>query len=285
MNRQPGARRARRARRARADVGRRRADRPRAVGRRRAESARPHHRTTRILLGLAVATGVIALTGALTFWNSSQPAPANTTKSSLADTPPSPATSPSRLSPIAPPVTLTPQVPQAGTGEFMLATSAGASTGPAPLRYSVAVEEGLDVDPAKFAKIVDQTLADDRGWRSVGDHEFERVASGEEIRILLATPDTVDQLCAPLDTKGEVSCRNEDRVVINAKRWFFGAEPFQRPLREYRQYVINHETGHALGYPHQSCPQPGTPAPVMLQQTLRMEGCSPNPWPADGPPH
>lgn len=167
----------------------------------------------------------------------------------------------------------------------MLATSAGASTGPAPLRYSVAVEEGLDVDPAEFAKIVDQTLADDRGWRSVGDHEFERVASGEEIRILLATPDTVDQLCAPLDTKGEVSCRNEDRVVINAKRWFFGAEPFQRPLREYRQYVINHETGHALGYPHQSCPQPGTPAPVMLQQTLRMEGCSPNPWPADGSPH
>lgn len=42
----------------------------------------------------------------------------------------------------------------------------------------------------------------------------------------------------------------------------------------YRRYVVNHETGHALGYPHVGCPGSGRLAPVMLQQTRA--------WPAVG---
>ncbi|KQY57391.1 MULTISPECIES: DUF3152 domain-containing protein [unclassified Nocardioides] len=185
---------------------------------------------------------------------------------------------------MARPMRLDPLVPGRGTGRFSIAGSAGSSTGPDPLRYSVEVEGGLEVAPAVFAQTVEAVLADSRGWRGIGDYEFERVDEGVEVRILLATPATVDELCAPLETNGEVSCRNLDRVVINAKRWFFGAAPFNRPLEQYQQYVINHEVGHALGYPHQACPEAGDPAPVMLQQTLGLQGCTPNPWPVAGPP-
>ena len=101
-----------------------------------------------------------------------------------------------------------------------------------------------------------------------------------DLRIVLATPETADQLCAPLDTGGPLSCRNGEDVVVNAWRWQFGADSYPGDLTGYRRYVVNHETGHALGYPHVSCPGSGQMAPVMLQQTKGLEGCEPNPWPA-----
>jgi hypothetical protein len=93
------------------------------------------------------------------------------------------------------------------------------------------------------------------------------------------TPKTTDRLCAPYLTRGEVSCQNGNRVVLNAKRWLLGADAYGSDLTNYRRYLVNHEFGHALGKHHVDCPGPGRLAPVMMQQTKGLGTCRKNPWP------
>jgi hypothetical protein len=69
-------------------------------------------------------------------------------------------------------------------------------------------------------------------------------------------------------------------VVLNHRRWMLGAPAYGANVAAYRQYLVNHEVGHFLGHSHVGCPGPGRYAPVMLQQTLRLDGCRSNPWPA-----
>lgn len=169
------------------------------------------------------------------------------------------------------------RVLEQGPGTFQVA-AAPASTTDGATTYRVEVEDGLPFPASQVAQFVDATLTDQRGWAA--RHQLVRVDGQADLRIVLATPETVDELCAPLDTGGRLSCRNGDDVVINAWRWQFGAESYPGDLAGYRRYVVNHETGHALGYAHVGCPVAGQLAPVMLQQTKGLEGCEPNPWPA-----
>jgi hypothetical protein len=78
------------------------------------------------------------------------------------------------------------------------------------------------------------------------------------------------------------SCRSGPNVVINEDRWL-GASPAWNEtgasLTDYRNMVINHETGHWLGFGHQLCDAAGEAAPVMQQQSMGLQGCAPNPWP------
>lgn len=164
-----------------------------------------------------------------------------------------------------------------GTGSFDRASGvAGAAADAAQLQYRVEVENGLGESAERFASDVDGVLGDRRGWVTAG-WSFLRTKDAST-RIVLASPSTTDQLCAPLRTKGEVSCRNGDDIVINAKRWFTGAPTYGSNLSGYRQYLINHEVGHRLGNGHETCPAPESPAPVMVQQTKSLEGCTTNPW-------
>ncbi len=149
-----------------------------------------------------------------------------------------------------------------------------------PLRYTVGVERGLPYTPAEIALVVDATLADPRGWTKDGRHAFQRVPRRPDFRVLLASPDTTDELCAPLLTRGRVSCRNGAAVVLNARRWAYGIPDYDGDLRRYRQYVVNHEVGHAVGVAgHEECPGKGRLAPLMQQQSYGLDGCRPNPWP------
>jgi hypothetical protein len=168
------------------------------------------------------------------------------------------------------------------TDRFVTAPGASAVAGTGPLRtYAVEVEQGIPIDPSAFAASVDATLADRRGWTAPGGLSLRRVGPGGSpgFRVRLATPATVDAHCAPLQTNGVYSCRQGADVMINAVRWFEGAAESHLSLADYRHYVISHEVGHALGHGHVGCPSPGAVAPVMMQQTKGLAGCTPNPWP------
>jgi Protein of unknown function (DUF3152) len=172
------------------------------------------------------------------------------------------------------------EIPATGTGRFTVAAGKSAAVGEGDLvRYTVEVEAELSDDPQLVANIVEATLADPRSWIATGEHAFQRIDTDGDVRVLLATPSTTDELCAPLRTRGEVSCRNGKQVVLNAKRWHYGIDGYGTDLDGYRQYLVNHEMGHALGFSHVDCPGAGEPAPVMLQQSYGLDGCTQNPWP------
>ncbi|MFR9751217.1 DUF3152 domain-containing protein [Nocardia sp. 004] len=143
------------------------------------------------------------------------------------------------------------------------------------LRYTVEIEDGIDTagiggDQA-VAAMVDATLANPKSW--VHDHRFafRRVDQGEaDLRISLTSRGSSRTVCGfdiPIDT----SCYNANgrRVVLSEARWVRGALAFEGDIGSYRQYLINHEVGHAIGYyQHQPCETDGGLAPVMMQQTF-----------------
>ncbi|GAB2498577.1 DUF3152 domain-containing protein [Nocardiopsis aegyptia] len=145
--------------------------------------------------------------------------------------------------------------------------------------FTVEVEEGLPGEAEDFAAAVEQVLGDPRSWGNDGERSMQRVDGDDaDVRVLLAAPDTVDRLCAPLNTNGYVSCANGNRAIINQNRWVAAVEDFEDDLETYRIYVINHEVGHTLGHGHVDCPGEGELAPVMQQQTLSLQGCEANGW-------
>jgi hypothetical protein len=143
----------------------------------------------------------------------------------------------------------------------------------------VLVEGGLGVDGGAFAQEVDRVLADPRSWTAGGRRSLQRVDSRADLRVVLASPETTDRLCAPLTTHGRLSCGSGHTAVLNAARWLTGATAYAGRLEDYRAYLVNHEVGHTLGRGHAGCPGAGRLAPVMMQQTLGVGGCRPSPWP------
>lgn len=144
--------------------------------------------------------------------------------------------------------------------------------------YTVFVQRGLGLVRADVASRIDRTLADKRGWIR-GSYRFQRVEEGGGTLILVADPRTTDKLCAPLTTKGQVSCCNGRFIVVNVNRWKDAVPHWKGTVHTYRQMLINHEMGHRIGHGHSKCPGEGQLAPVMQQQTYGLQGCKENSWP------
>jgi len=170
-----------------------------------------------------------------------------------------------------------------GTSELRTVSGSSARHGEGPVRrFTIDVESGLPLDPEEIATEVERTLFDERGWTRGGRLALRRVDSGPvSFRVTVASPETTDRLCAPLVTRGRLSCFQGERAVLNAWRWLEGASSYSRDLAGYRRYLVNHEVGHALGHAeHVPCPEPGAEAPVMMQQTLDVGSCRPHSWPS-----
>lgn len=171
-----------------------------------------------------------------------------------------------------------------GSGELRVVSGdSDAPDGDAPVTtVRVEVEEGLDIDDQAFAAFVMDTLNDPRGWGADGSVRFARTDGQADVRVVLATPSTVDAMCSPLATNGTWSCGRDGHAALNADRWVFGADAWLEgdgSLTGYRRYLVNHEVGHLLGHPHAQCPADGDRAPVMVQQSISLQGCRPNGWP------
>lgn len=194
---------------------------------------------------------------------------------------------------------------QKGRESYHVVPGAGkqVGTGPQVYTYTVEVENGVNAQDfggdRSFAKMVDSTLANPRSWIGDGKVSFRRIAGGEpDLRITLASPGTARELCG-YQIQLETSCfyPPEKRVTLNEARWVRGALSYQGDDLLYRQYLINHETGHGIGYEaHEPCKEDGALAPVMMQQSFgvanseimaldpdmranRSYVCKPNPWP------
>ncbi|HET7661522.1 MAG TPA: DUF3152 domain-containing protein [Oryzihumus sp.] len=179
-------------------------------------------------------------------------------------------------------------VPVHGTGRLRVVPVPGPASAAIgrTVRYTVEVEDGLGVDARTVAATVRTVLLDRRGWQAQDRVRFVNVTpaqsaagAGVDIRVTLASPALTDRLCAPLQTRSEVSCWNGTRAVLNLRRWVLGDDSFGRDVTRYRIYQVNHEVGHGLGHGHQTCPHRGTPALVMQQQTITLGGCEAWPWP------
>lgn len=148
--------------------------------------------------------------------------------------------------------------------------------------YTVEVEDGLDTasfgGDEGFARMVSETLANPKSWTHNAQFAFLRVDNDSEgppdFRVSLTSPLTIREGCG-YDIPLEASCYNpaylgdQARVFINEARWVRGATSFQGDIGSYRQYVVNHEVGHAIGYrQHEPCPENGALAPIMMQQTF-----------------
>lgn len=158
---------------------------------------------------------------------------------------------------------------------------AGAQNEPAPETVALAFESQVDdVSTDELTVFSLATLGDPRGWIRSGFTFSSDDAS--EYKVILAEPDVVDLLCAPIQTDGSLSCQNGAVVMLNAERWRSAVDGWT-DVNSFRQYLLNHEVGHLIGqfHPANRCPVAGEPESLMAPQSLGLEGCQPNAWPLD----
>ncbi|SOD73175.1 uncharacterized protein DUF3152 [Jatrophihabitans sp. GAS493] len=176
-----------------------------------------------------------------------------------------------------------------GNGKFTVLPGTSPVIGHGPLfKYTVDVEGGVTgVDTAKFASVVDSTLANPHSWIAAGNVSLQRVAtsSAADFHVTLTSSMTVRKYCG-YDLPVETSCYDSSsrRVIENVARWVRGDLAYVGDLATYHLYMVNHEVGHALGHSHSHVCLSNGLAPAMMQQTLGLKSisgqiCESNPWP------
>ena len=148
------------------------------------------------------------------------------------------------------------------------------------VRYEVRVKGQVSSSLVRqFRQQAQETYADARGWRARGV-VFVPVRSGGAFTLWISQARYLPRFSSVCSTQW--SCRVGRNVVINVERWKHASPAWNRAggsLRNYRHMVVNHETGHWLGFGHAGCSRRGAPAPVMMQQSKGLDGCRFNPWP------
>ena len=146
--------------------------------------------------------------------------------------------------------------------------------------YSVETRGAITANVAEFKAQANETLNNGLGWARLGV-KFTEIASGGDFTLVLSEASQVPSFNGSV-CGSDYSCQVGRYVIINQDRWLGATAPWNAAggsLRDYRHMVVNHETGHWLGHPHEYCSGAGNKAPVMQQQSISLQGCSFNPWP------
>lgn len=171
-------------------------------------------------------------------------------------------------------------VPRIATPAWLSDAGGTSSSAAREVTYMVASKGNITANFDEFVSQVNQTLNSPDGWSRLGVR-FVRVESGGQFTVWLSEDAQVPSF-SPSGCDAIVSCTVGNNVIINQTRWLNGSDAWNAAggsLRDYRHMVVNHETGHWLGHGHEYCSGAGQPAPVMQQQTINMQGCTPNAWP------
>ena len=182
-----------------------------------------------------------------------------------------------------------PEISYGGTNTASTANATGHIVdGVKVIYYKTMVWGTVEASFADFKSKVTETLNDSRGWVRAS-LKFVEVTSGQDVNVILSDPAS---LGVTPGCGADLSCTTwANEVIINDVRWREGTEASRAggmSLRDYQHMVVNHEMGHWLGhYAHiEGCTAEngfiGGPAPIMLQQSTGLRGCSTfNAWPLD----
>lgn len=171
---------------------------------------------------------------------------------------------------------------------FAQAQETAQQSGKEQVQYAYCVSTTGDVgDTASFEDMIFRTLNNPKGWPRAGaTFTLADQSAGQACDMTITLAQAQYMTTFSDGCSDEYSCRVGNDVIINADRWN-GATPSWiqggGTLGRYRELVINHEVGHRLGHIDNEtpCAGPGNPAPVMLQQSMGLDGCTPNEWPLD----
>jgi hypothetical protein len=164
------------------------------------------------------------------------------------------------------------------SGKFTTATVEKAPASSSGRRYdlAVAVETSSGLKADKVAAAIARVLNDPRSWTGSGEVRFGLVADpgAADFTLYLAAPKTAAKRC----TLDGGACVDGSRLVIDAQAWTDGGPAFAGDTEGFRRYLVNHGIGQFLDEAAGKC-RKGEPAPVMLDQTGELTGCTANPWP------
>lgn len=160
-----------------------------------------------------------------------------------------------------------------------------------PRQYSVYVATHPDATTshAMFYAMVVPMLQHPLGWAHQG-YTFDVVTSvaaatrAKPLITITLTPQHVLDRDFPQFAKDRLSLCNmvTREIFLNEARWLdqYDDNRSNLSLPAYRAYMVQHEVGHALGFGHTKCKQPGAKCPIMVQQTRGTGGCAPYPFPS-----
>ena len=156
------------------------------------------------------------------------------------------------------------------------------------LVYTYAFDSSVDKEARQH---IETNLQDERGWKGLG-YSFEAVEEGmADITYFLVPNEWIAKTYSNSFDGFSVCHRDLTRgtanVYFNQKNWNDPPKAFDGSLRNYRDYVIQHETGHALEFPHHDQQKNKMCHPMkanemchpMYQQTRGTKNvCNANPW-------